>query len=186
MGFCFLVRDIESIFVVIDIEQSWRVFHTVHDCARLFVTNKTPEVNSSVGQRLIKARSGHGWSQQELSEVSGVAAAQISRYESGRNTPRPEVIAKLAKAVAVRFEWLAYGEGHIEDGTEVPRYPSSKKVWLELEVDDELRNAVESFAEDEGVSYEMAFNMLTREMVKHADELLAAYKAKNKPESGEK
>lgn len=112
-------------------------------------------MDNALALRIIKARSGHGWSQADLAEVSGVAAAQISRYEQGRNTPRPEVIAKLAKALAVSFEWLAYGKGDAEDGSEVPRYPDSQKLIEVLELDDELLEAVELLAKESGLTIEM-------------------------------
>ncbi|MDH0776363.1 helix-turn-helix domain-containing protein [Delftia tsuruhatensis] len=115
-------------------------------------------MDSELPQRLIKARSGHGWSQADLAEVSGVAAAQISRYEQGRSKPRTEVTAKLAKALAVSFEWLAYGRGPIDDGSDVPRYPAAQKLvhTFDLENDPELREAVESLAEESGLTIEMA------------------------------
>lgn len=69
---------------------------------------------SGVKDRLIRARSARGWSQQTLADKSGVAAAQISRYESGRSAPRPEVIARLARAIGISFEWLLEGT---EDGS---------------------------------------------------------------------
>lgn len=61
--------------------------------------------------RLIKARSMKGWSQVDVANASGVAAAQISRYEQGSNTPRPQVVAKLAAALGVSFSWLLSGVG---------------------------------------------------------------------------
>ncbi|CAB5720048.1 transcriptional repressor DicA [Delftia tsuruhatensis] len=115
-------------------------------------------MDSELPQRLIKARSGHGWSQADLAEVSGVAPAQISRYEQGRSKPRTEVAAKLAKALAVSFEWLAYGRGNIDDGADVPKYPAAQKLvhTFDLENDPELREAVESLAEESGLTIEMA------------------------------
>lgn len=115
-------------------------------------------MDSELSQRLIKARSGHGWSQADLAEVSGVAAAQISRYEQGRSKPRTEVTAKLAKALAVSFEWLAYGRGQIDNGSNVPQYPAAQKLVhiFDLENDPELREAVETLAEESGLTIEMA------------------------------
>lgn len=122
-------------------------------------------MEENLSQRLVKARSGHGWSQADLAEVSGVAAAQISRYEASRSKPRAEVVAKLAKALAVRFEWLAYGQGNIEleDGGEVPLHPTSRVVLANIDLDDELIADMEAIAESEGITYEMAFNVVLRE-----------------------
>lgn len=127
-------------------------------------------MDTALAQRIIKARSGHGWSQAELAEVSGIAAAQISRYEQGKNTPRPNVIAKLAKALAVSFEWLAYGEGEIDDGSEVPTHPSHKKHVIELETDEQQRARLEAFAKSRGITYEMALNYLMQKLLAMADE----------------
>jgi transcriptional regulator with XRE-family HTH domain len=125
-------------------------------------------MENELAHRLIKARSGHGWSQADLSEVSGVAAAQISRYESGRAKPRPEVVAKLAKSLAVGFEWLAYGTGDIDDGSEVPRYPASQKpvYTLDLGDDEELRSTLEELAQHYGLTLQMAVKTALLEAVK--------------------
>ncbi|MFV0675530.1 helix-turn-helix domain-containing protein [Variovorax sp. tm] len=117
------------------------------------------------GQRLIKARSGHGWSQQELAEVSGVAAAQISRYESGRTSPRSEVAAKLAKALAVSFDWLLRGQGVPEVGAEIAMYPTGRHVY-EVEVDDDVKQQIEQVAIAMGMTNEMAFRWLALQGLK--------------------
>lgn len=56
-----------------------------------------------------------GWSQVDVANASGVAAAQISRYEQGSNTPRPQVVARLATALGVSFSWLLTGAGQPVD-----------------------------------------------------------------------
>jgi transcriptional regulator with XRE-family HTH domain len=66
--------------------------------------------NDTFAKRLIQRRAEQGYSQEELSKISGIAAAQISRYEAGRNKPRANIIAKLAEALDISFEWLAYGD----------------------------------------------------------------------------
>lgn len=66
-------------------------------------------MDNTLASRLVQARSQRGQSQMELATSSGVAAAQISRYESGRSKPRTEVVARLAKALDVSFEWLLNG-----------------------------------------------------------------------------
>ncbi|EAA8863392.1 XRE family transcriptional regulator [Salmonella enterica subsp. enterica] len=65
--------------------------------------------HDDIKTRLIARRAELGWSQERLSKESGVAAAQISRYEAGLNKPRANIIAKLASAMTVEFGWLAYG-----------------------------------------------------------------------------
>jgi len=72
-------------------------------------------MDNELATRLIKARSDKGWSQADLANESGVAAAQISRYEQGRSKPRPEVLAKLARAMGVDFNWLSLGLSITDD-----------------------------------------------------------------------
>ena len=120
-------------------------------------------MNEDFQHRLVKARSGHGWSQAELAEVSGVAPAQISRYELGKSKPRTEVVAKLAKAMAVSFDWLAYGKGEIEAGVDVPKYPSRQKFLTSIELDEALFSRLKFIAELRGITTEMALHALLSE-----------------------
>ena len=136
-------------------------------------------MDSALAQRIIKARSGHGWSQADLAEVSGIAAPQISRYEQGKNIPRPTVVAKLAKALAVSFEWLAYGKGAAEDGSLVTRYPISQKLVEVLELDDELLDAVELLARESGLTVEMT---IKQALLAHARKLKAEAEASAAPD----
>ncbi|WP_126312901.1 helix-turn-helix domain-containing protein [Delftia acidovorans] len=66
--------------------------------------------NSGFVDRLRTARIANEFSQADLAHATGIAAAQISRYESGRNYPRPHIIAKLASVLGVTADWLT-GEG---------------------------------------------------------------------------
>ncbi|MDQ4502827.1 helix-turn-helix domain-containing protein [Sinomonas sp. ASV322] len=43
-----------------------------------------------------------GLSQQRLAELSGVSQPNISAYESGRRTPRPETLERILRALRVR------------------------------------------------------------------------------------
>lgn len=65
--------------------------------------------DENFAERLQSARVKANLSQQELSRISGVAQAQISRYESAVSKPRPSVMAKLALALNVSSEWLSTG-----------------------------------------------------------------------------
>ncbi len=77
-------------------------------CQYTSILNMTK--HDDIASRMIERRAQLGWSQEQLSKESGVAAAQISRYEARINKPRANVIAKLAKALLVPFAWLANGE----------------------------------------------------------------------------
>ncbi|MDR3014779.1 MAG: helix-turn-helix domain-containing protein [Delftia acidovorans] len=140
-------------------------------------------MDNALAQRLIKARSIHGWSQADLAESSGVAAAQISRYEQGRTTPRPPVVAKLAKALGVRFEWLAFGQD--DTAGKEPGYPPVQVKRVEIEVEDALHAAVQQFAQRTGMAYEVLCVALMREMLerfdRHPDDLADFLKRQQSP-----
>lgn len=90
-------------------------------------------MTSSIAKRLIRARADLGWSQADLARASGVAATQISRYEAG-STPRPQVVAKLAKAINEPFEWLLTGEEpDLGDGVIELRMPAEMVAKLDHE-----------------------------------------------------
>lgn len=58
------------------------------------------------GELLARLRARRGWSQAQFAKQSGIAAAQISRYELGENEPRPIAIAKMAKCLNVAEDSL--------------------------------------------------------------------------------
>ncbi|GAB1828705.1 helix-turn-helix domain-containing protein [Achromobacter xylosoxidans] len=62
-----------------------------------------------LADNLITLRGAAGLSQRELAHRAGIAATQLSRYETGRSRPRPVVLDSLAKALDVPVAAL-YGE----------------------------------------------------------------------------
>ena len=54
-----------------------------------------------LGQNLRAARGKREWTQEELSERSGVQAGEISRIEAGKRDPRVSTVEKLARAIGV-------------------------------------------------------------------------------------
>lgn len=65
-----------------------------------------------LGDRLRFARERKLWTQQRLSEETGVMIATISRIENGHHTRRPltATLTALAKALDVTPEWLVFGD----------------------------------------------------------------------------
>lgn len=60
-------------------------------------------------ERLARARSAKGVSKHELEELSGLSRGAIKAYERGTTLPRIDSLAKLAEALGVSINWLAYG-----------------------------------------------------------------------------
>ncbi|MEJ5030016.1 helix-turn-helix domain-containing protein [Comamonas sp. MYb69] len=61
--------------------------------------------SAEFAQRLIRARAIAGLTQSELAARSGISAAQISRYETGVNEPRPYAKYRLAGALGIKGDW---------------------------------------------------------------------------------
>lgn len=59
--------------------------------------------------RLTQARARLGVSKTDLAAQTGVSPAAIGQYEAGVNSPRPEVVARLARALQVRPEFFSVG-----------------------------------------------------------------------------
>jgi transcriptional regulator with XRE-family HTH domain len=61
-----------------------------------------------IGERIKALRKEAGWGQGELAERVGTDARQISRYENGRITPSLDVAARIAEALNVSLDHLAF------------------------------------------------------------------------------
>lgn len=69
-----------------------------------------------IGRRLSAAMAVRGVSADQLADVVGVRRQTIWRYQTARSAPSFPVMAKIAKVLAVRLEFLAYGSGSMEVG----------------------------------------------------------------------
>jgi transcriptional regulator with XRE-family HTH domain len=56
--------------------------------------------------KLTKLREAKGWTQQKLSDTSGVSQAYISELELGRKNPTIKILLKLSKALEVPISKL--------------------------------------------------------------------------------
>lgn len=59
--------------------------------------------------RLTQARVLRGLSKTDLAAEVGVSAAAVGQYEAGVNSPRPDVVDRLARALMVRAEFFDVG-----------------------------------------------------------------------------
>ena len=55
----------------------------------------------SIGTRIIQLRNQKGMTQQQLSDLTGLAASYLSRIENRRLEPRPHTLSKIALALGV-------------------------------------------------------------------------------------
>lgn len=70
----------------------------------------------SIGNRIQICRGAKNWTQEDLSNASGVTEATISRLENGHHKRRPnvETVQKLADALEVEAGWLLVGDLGLE------------------------------------------------------------------------
>lgn len=67
----------------------------------------TPDENlKKLGKQVRQLRKGRKWSQQKLSDVSGLAVRTISRIERGVMNPSFEVLATLVDVLGISFDFL--------------------------------------------------------------------------------
>lgn len=67
----------------------------------------------TLAERLVHARSLKEWLQKDLAAASEISMGMIGMLEKGKrgaDGKTPGSLAPLAKALGVRYEWLAYGE----------------------------------------------------------------------------
>jgi transcriptional regulator with XRE-family HTH domain len=84
--------------------------------------NGGDEVNLNFGLYIKQKRKKRNMSLVEISTLSGVSIAQISRVENGkRGIPRPETIKKLATALGMGYEDLMVQAGHLDKASQTRR-----------------------------------------------------------------
>ena len=67
----------------------------------------TPDENlEKLGNQVRQLRKGHHWSQQKLSDISGLAVRTISRIERGLMNPSFEVLTTLVNVLGISFDFL--------------------------------------------------------------------------------
>jgi len=61
-----------------------------------------------IGRGLAALRAARGWTQGELGERSGIAKAQVSRYERGADAPTPRALGALLDGLGVTLPQLRH------------------------------------------------------------------------------
>lgn len=74
--------------------------------------------------RVRLGRVKRGWSRRELADRAGMSTSYVSLLESGAwETPTLPSLTKLAKALGVSVQWLAFGDGPDPVWTREPSLP---------------------------------------------------------------
>lgn len=64
------------------------------------------------GTKLKKARQEAGYTQSQTEELTGIARAKISHYETGKREPDIETLGTLADFYCVSTDWLIGTKGY--------------------------------------------------------------------------
>lgn len=68
------------------------------------------EILVQIGRRLSEARTGRGFTQEDLSEMTGLSIKMISAAENGHKAMRPENIVKICDSLSLSADYLLRGE----------------------------------------------------------------------------
>ena len=68
------------------------------------------EVLVQIGRRLSKARTEKGFTQGDLSDMTGLSIKMISAAENGHKAMRPENIVKICNSLSISTDYLLRGE----------------------------------------------------------------------------
>lgn len=72
--------------------------------------------NTGIGQRIAAILEQRQMSQSRLEQMARLSHGYVSRLVRGaRFNVSPPVLRRIAEALHIRYEWLAIGEGEIED-----------------------------------------------------------------------
>lgn len=78
----------------------------------LFTEDEIAEIDSrsALMWQLINARNARGFSQKQLSELSGVSQPVIARMEKGTTSPQVNTLEKVLRPLGLRLDIVPYQE----------------------------------------------------------------------------
>ena len=79
-------------------------------CEELFSLIPTPATRLSLGQSIRKHRKSQGYTQKELSKITGIAIVSLTRYEHDKVTPNLWQLVTIADCLNVTIDKLIKGE----------------------------------------------------------------------------
>jgi transcriptional regulator with XRE-family HTH domain len=100
----------------------------------------------SFGRNLSGARKEKGLTQEELVKISGVAISQIRRYEADKSSPTLHVATKLAKALGVSIDELAFDKASGVAASKLDR-ELLEQFEMVSSLDEEERDAIKRVLE---------------------------------------
>lgn len=95
-----------------------------------------------IGKRLSEARKAHGYTQEQLSEVTGLSAKMLSAAENGHKAMRPESIIKICGSLNISADYLLFGSSQclnaLADQDKIRKLSPKQREALSKIIDDFL------------------------------------------------
>ncbi len=101
----------------------------------------------SFGRNLANFRKEKGLTQEDLVKRSGVAISQIRRYEADKSSPTLEVVARLARALGVSLDELAFDKTTGVAGSKLMDRELLEQFEMVSALDEDERQAVKRILE---------------------------------------
>ncbi len=101
----------------------------------------------SFGRNLANFRKEKGLTQEDLVKRSGVAISQIRRYEADKSSPTLEVVARLARALGVSLDELAFDKTTGVAGSKLMERELLEQFEMVSALDEDERQAVKRILE---------------------------------------
>lgn len=74
------------------------------DGGRIIIEQVQARTKEDVAKQLVAARKGKHMTQQDVSDLTGIQRANISRMESGRYNPTLDVLVRIAESIGMELE----------------------------------------------------------------------------------
>ena len=82
----------------------------------------------TMGEAIALARTGPGWTQQQLADAVPIDQPTVSRWESGKQMPSLEQVRRIEDITEQRRGFLLVAAGYIDP-------PKTTREWLEMDSD---------------------------------------------------
>ncbi len=99
----------------------------------------------NIGENIRKFRKKANLTQKELAEKCGLAEITIRQYETGKRTPKTEILAKIADALGLQCRYTAGGVPYFCDSEENIRDDSKRKKFNQAQFSDAMEYTCERY-----------------------------------------
>jgi len=96
-----------------------------------------PNYRKSLGARVKALRKARGLTQKDLAQKLGVTFGQLNKYESGLNSPSPDLLIALADQLAVTLDHLLTGRKLDDQSISNTRLVDRLKIAEEFPIEDQ-------------------------------------------------